>query len=74
MIAAFSPVVSWALFLGCVAVGVTVYAVIAGGHRYRQMEQQAELDRAWRRLIPTVPVLRILGGVYDHETHGDFDR
>lgn len=74
MIAALSPVASWAVFLVCVAVGVTVYVVVAGGHRYRRMERQAEIDRAWRRLIPTAPVIRVLGGVYDHEAHGDFDR
>lgn len=73
MIAALSPAVSWALFLACVAVGITVYVVVAGGHRYRRIEREAE---AWRRrieMVPTAPVIRILGGVYDHKEHGDFD-
>ena len=86
MIAALSPVMSWLLFLACIAVGVTVYVVVAGGRRYRRMERQAA---TWRRGIEVAPrvklpagidppspveptVIRILGGVYDHEARGDF--
>ena len=48
MTAALSPGLSWLLFLVCVAVGVAVYVVVAGGRRYRQMETEWHRIR-WER-------------------------
>ena len=36
---------SWALFLVCVAVGVAVYVVVAGGRRYRRA-----FENEWHRI------------------------
>jgi hypothetical protein len=67
-----TPLASWLLFLVCIAVGVTVYVVVAGGGRYRRIERQALGDE--RPLVRVAPILRVFGGVYDHEARGDFDR
>jgi hypothetical protein len=73
MIAALSPLVSWLLFLVCVAIGALVYVVVAGGRRYRRMEQQWR-DETFTSVEPEDAHIRIFGGPYDHERHGDFDR
>ena len=39
-----SPALSWARFLVCVAVGMAVYLVVAGGRRYRRM---IEMPQRW---------------------------
>jgi hypothetical protein len=67
-----SPALSWAVFLICIAIGATVYIVVAGGHRYRRMEREA-LDHDWPTMLyPAGPPMRVIGGIYDHEARGDF--
>jgi len=67
-----SPALSWVLFLVCVAVGVTVYVVVAGGRRYRRMEQQWR-DETCTFTEPADAHIRVIGGIYDHERRGDFE-
>ena len=77
MIAALTPLASWAVFLVCVAVGVVVYVVVAGRRRWRDMVESVDFMNP--RMAPVdrfrpeldAPV-RIFGGIYDHETRGDF--
>jgi len=72
-----TPLASWALFLVCVAIGVVVYVVVAGGRRYRRMEVDflvstvAPIDRFRPEL--DAPYVRVLPSVYDHEARGDFE-
>lgn len=80
-----SPALSWALFLLCVAVGVTVYVVVAGGRRYRRMEREALepmspgflryderplLQDSWT--VGEAPWVRIVPTVYDWRANDDF--
>jgi hypothetical protein len=73
-VAGMTPLASWALFLVCIVVGVVVYVVVVGGRRYRRMERDARIfsirKAAWAESLPLV---RILPSVYDHEARGDFD-
>jgi hypothetical protein len=87
MLAALTLVESWLLFGACIAVGVTVYVVVAGGRRYRAIDAEWHRIRWERRngggLISFPPgtslqevesFVRVFGGIYDHEARGDFDR
>lgn len=65
-----SPLASWLLFGGCVAVGLVVYVVVVGGRRYRQMERQME---SWTFTEPEDAHVRLIGGIYDAEAREDFD-
>jgi hypothetical protein len=71
-----TPLASWALFLACLAVGVLVYVVVAGGRRYQRMERDAlepmapgflRYDETWKPLG-----LRVWPGPYDWQARGDF--
>lgn len=80
-----SPLASWLLFGACIAVGLTVYVVVAGGRRYRRAFESEGIR--WERrngggIVHFPPgasaqevesFIRVFGGVYDHEAHGDFD-
>ena len=71
MTAALSPGVSWLIVGGwLLALVLVVLFFMGASRRGREWDE----DEAWRRMVPTVPVIRILGGVYDHEVRGDFDR
>jgi len=67
-----TPLASWLLFLICVAVGFGIYAYVAGGRRYRRMEQQW-LDETFTSTEPEDAHIRIFGGPYDAVDRGDFD-
>jgi hypothetical protein len=70
-----SPVQSWAVFVACIAVGLIVYVIVAGGRRYRQMERDAFTFTQWSDGFTGTPTqwVRVLPSVYDHEARGDFD-
>lgn len=71
-----SPLASWVLFGACILVGLVVYVVVAGGHRYRRMERDALTFTQWVDSFPvstSTSWVRVLPSVYDHEAHGDFD-
>jgi hypothetical protein len=66
-----SPALSWVLFGACIVVGLVVYVVVAGGRRYRRMEQQW-CDETFTSTDVEDAHVRIFGGPYDHEARGDF--
>jgi hypothetical protein len=71
-----TPLASWALFLVCVAIGVVVYVIVAGGRRYRRMEHDALTFTQWVDSFPvstSTSWVRVRPSVYDWQAHGDFD-
>jgi hypothetical protein len=69
-----SPALSWVLFGVCIVIGVVVYAVVAGGRRYRRMDaQMLEASRQATLQSARDSLVRVLPSVYDWQTHGDFD-
>jgi len=69
-----TPLASWALFLVCVAVGVTVYVVVVA--RLDRREREWDVSTPWQSAThsTTDGYVRVMGGIYDHEARGDFDR
>jgi hypothetical protein len=77
MIAALSPLLSWAVIGVVLFISVGVYAaVVAGGRadewaeRTWQVRERESFDGV--RLIAPGTYVRIYGGVYDYEASGDF--
>jgi hypothetical protein len=66
-----TPVESWLLFGACIAVGAWVYVAVAGGRRYRRIEQQAR-GYDWPTMLYPEPPVRLYGGVYDWQAREDF--
>jgi len=64
-----TPLESWVLFGACIAIGAWVYVAVAGGRRYRRIEASFH-GYDWSAILQPV---RVYGGIYDHETRGDFD-
>jgi hypothetical protein len=76
-----TPLESWVLFGACIAVGAWVYVAVVGGRRYRRIEQQTRGYDVlpWVDVHPEdappsggLPPVRLYGGIYDAEAHGDF--
>jgi hypothetical protein len=67
-----SPVLSWVIFGVCVGIGALVYAALVAGGR-----ADDRYERMWHAATDPVdrfpPVVRLYGGIYDHEARGDFD-
>jgi hypothetical protein len=64
---ALSPLLSWLLVLVVLFIAVVVYAaVVAGGRADEWAERMYFQPEA-------TPVIHIIGGIYDHEAHGDFN-
>lgn len=71
MIAALSPALSW-LAIGAVAgFAIAVYLLASGW--VDDMERRRARPPVYPPVLHTAPLVRVLGGIYDHETRGDFD-
>ena len=68
MTAALSPGLSWLVFGGWLLAVVLIVAFLMGATR-----RGRDFDETWTFTDPVDPQLRIFGGVYDQEAHGDFD-
>ena len=74
MIAALSPLLSWVVVGMVLFISVAVYAaVVAGGRADDWAEQFFADDRQRAKADSVIPIVRVFGGVYDHEARGDFD-
>ncbi len=75
---ALSPGLSWLLFGGWLLAVVLIVAFFMGASRVtdRVMGPWGVRDAdppTWTFTEPADPHIRIVGGPYDHEAHGDFD-
>jgi hypothetical protein len=74
---ALSPLLSWLVVLVVLFIAVVVFAAVVAGGRADEWAdglwhaRMAPVDRFRPEL--DAPVIHIFGGIYDHETHGDFD-
>ena len=75
---ALSPGLSWVVFGGLVALVVFIYVYLVGSdwldRSERELNRLAKTNPSRTFVEPADAHIRIFGGPYDHEAHGDFDR